>query len=246
MRRCIVLGKPNAGKTLFVLHFAEFLHAKEVTIKFQEPVAAPRKGTGVDPEARTGSAACSLDPVSGSDPGAHGRNPGAGFGPSTSEHFKTYKIQDAVRDLTGPRPHTTRCLQSVVLELPAGKGKKTVELIDTSGLTDGIHQDAEIRRAMSQTLSSVRAAHIILHIIDASKAGKKGAVEAMGDVDYQVAAFAQMRGGYCILANKIDLPGARDGVKKIRDEFPGHIVIPISALYKEGFKEVKAFVLREL
>ena len=47
-----------------------------------------------------------------------------------------------------------------------------------------------------------------------------------------------------ILANKIDLPDAEAGVEKLRREFAGHVIIPISALHRQGFREVKRFVWR--
>jgi len=65
-------------------------------------------------------------------------------------------------------------------------------------------------------------------------------------VDYQVAQFAQMRGGYLLLANKMDLEGAQEGLARLRREFVGHPIAPISALHKQGFHEVKAFVGRHL
>ena len=202
MKRCIVVGKPNAGKTLFVLNFAAYLRARSVTILFEDPAGA--------------------------------------------RISKTYEIGAAVKDLVGPKPHTTRRLQSIVLELQVGKGRKPVELVDTTGFSEGIHADGEIRKAMAQTLAALRRAGIILHIIDAASIGKAGAPEALGEADYQVARFAQSRGGYCILANKMDLLEAKEGLAKLSREFPDSLIIPISALRSEGFREVKRFVLSQL
>lgn len=200
MNRCLVIGKTNVGKSVFVLHFAQYLGMSHVDVYTQ------------DPEGR--------------------------------RQLRSLAVENAVRTLSGDAPHQTRCLQSITLELPVGKGKRQFEIVDTSGLMDGIHADASIRRAMAQTLSTVRSAQVILHMVDASKAANKGAVEAIGEVDYQVAQFAQMRGGYAILANKMDLPTAPAGLEIIRREFVGHPVLPISALYGQGFKEVKRFVLQ--
>jgi len=159
---------------------------------------------------------------------------------------RAYAVDAAVRDLSGSSPHQTRCLQSITLQLPAGKGFRELEMVDTCGLIEGIHADAQVRRAMAQTLANVRQAQIILHIVDAANAAVTGAVEAFGEVDYQVAQFAQMRGGYLILANKMDLPGAAAGLALIKREFAGHIILPISALYGQGFPEVKRYVVRWL
>lgn len=202
MKRCIIIGRPNVGKTLFALHFAEYLGLALARISFAE---------------------------------AGGRRWQA-----------DYSVAGALDDLTSAKPHHTRQLQSLTLQLPAGKGSKQFELVDTSGLVDGIHPDAAIRKAMAQTLATVREARVILHVMDAAAVGAGDAVATIGEVDYQVAQFAQMRGGYLLLANKMDLPAARDGLARLQDEFGGHPVAPVSALRKQGFQEVKTFVRRHV
>ncbi len=166
--------------------------------------------------------------------------------PDGSKLTDTCNLPEALAELTDAAPHKTRCLQTVTLELPAGKGKKRFQLTDSSGLVDHVHAEKEVRRAIAQTLAKVRQADIVIHIVDASAVGKKGAPEALGEVDYQIAQFAQMRKSYLLIANKIDLPEARDGLFRLQEEFPGHRIIPVSALYQKGFKEVKAFVSRNL
>lgn len=200
MKRCIVIGKTNVGKTLFALQFAAYLGLDRLEITFEEP------------------------------------------GGKTLRSLLS--VGEAIRQLSSDEPHETRCLQSIRLELPVGKGVKRFDIVDTSGLVDGVHGDAKVRQAMAQTLSAVRDADLILHLVDAARAGDGGVLKAVGDVDYQVAQFAQMREAYAILANKIDLPHAEAGVEKLRREFAGHVIIPISALHRQGFREVKRFVWR--
>lgn len=159
---------------------------------------------------------------------------------------KKINCKKAKTFLVSNKFHETRCIQSIFLNVPLGKGKKKIELIDTAGLIDSIHPDINVRKAISQTLAMIRKANIILHIMDASVIYKKDLPNAIGEVDYQIAQFAQLKNGYVILANKIDLPEAKVGVKNIRDEFKGNLVIPISALYKKGFKEVKTFVVHNI
>lgn len=202
MKRCIIIGRPNVGKTMFALHFAEYLGLATTRIAFAE--AGGRRWEGA------------------------------------------YPVADAVHSLTSRRPHHTRQLQSLTLSLPAGKGTKQFELVDTSGLIDGIHPDAATRHAMAQTLAAVRDARVILHVIDAAAVGAGDPVRAIGEVDYQVAQFAQMRGGYLLLANKMDLDTAPRGLRRLQKEFAGHPIAPVSALQKRGFQEVKAFVWRHV
>ncbi|MGI6037615.1 MAG: GTPase [Limnochordia bacterium] len=202
MKKVVIIGKANAGKTLFAINFGFYLGNAKLRIAATYP-----DGATVN---------------------------------------QTYPPTKAREELTSEQPHQTRCLQRMTLGLPAGKGVKRFQIIDTSGLIEGIPPEAQIRRAIAQTLATVREADLILHLIDASRVKQEGAVEAIGEVDYQVAQFAQMRSGYGILANKMDLPTAAQGLEIIRREFVGHRIIPISALYREGFQEVKEFVWRHL
>lgn len=200
MKRCIVLGKTNVGKSLFVLSFAEYVGMRSITVTVREP----------NQPART----------------------------------LTLPLRQTIEEWVTSDAHHTKALHEVKVQLPVGKGVKSFHLIDTSGLVEGIPKEAAIRRAMAQTLAAVREADLVLHIVDASAVGVEGAVEAVGEVDFQVAQFAQMKGAYLILANKMDLPEATRGLERLRREFAGHHVIPISALTKQGFREVKRHVWR--
>ena len=83
-------------------------------------------------------------------------------------YFKT-----AISRLVDENPHKTRCIQAIIVNIPMGKGKKRIRIIDTSGFIDGIHPNVEIRKGISQTLSLIRESDVILHIIDASAAEHK-------------------------------------------------------------------------
>jgi predicted GTPase len=202
LRRVLVVGRPNAGKTLFCLRFAEFLGQRSLELRLQDP-----EGT--------------VTPLRASP-------------------------DEARRTLVDPRPHTTLGLQGVVIHFPRGKGSVPVELVDSTGLVDTIHPDPRVRRAMAQTLEALRQAAVVLHVVDAAEAGVAGPAASLGEIDRQVSRFSALRSGYAVLANKMDLPWARAGLLKIRDEFPDRTVIPVSALEGQGFREVRAFVWERL
>lgn len=153
---------------------------------------------------------------------------------------QTFRLDHARQELIGRGQHKTRCLQALEVDVPAGKTKKTIMLTDSSGFSDGIPNDQAVRRAAAQTLLEIKQAALVLHMLDASIPG------AVGEVDRQIASYADTRGGYVILANKMDLPQAREGLERIRRQFPKQLILPISALYKRGFKEVRAIVAHSL
>lgn len=185
-KSAIIIGRPNAGKTLFALQFAEFLGVKQWSLE--------RAGEPVDPSER-----------------AH---------------------------LVGPFPHTTRHVQAIGLTMRAGKRKAALRLLDTAGLTPGIHEDPSVRAAQAVTIRHLLGADLVLHLFDAA------APDPIDEIDREVQAGAP--GAYAILANKIDLPGAAEGVRRLRQAFGGRPLFPISALHKTGFREVAAYVARHL
>ncbi|NPV79500.1 MAG: GTP-binding protein HSR1 [Firmicutes bacterium] len=203
MKRCIIVGKANVGKTLFLIALAESLRVKEISIIFETP--------------------------------------------DGKKMSSTLRIEDAVNRLVGVRHHLTRCLQSVILDLPAGKGRKEIEFIDTTGLSDGIHHDSDLRKSMAQTLAALRSAHMILHILDAADIGRGENPLATGGVDREICDFARFRCSYCIIANKMDLPEAEKGLEKIIHYAPpGGKVFPVSALKRQGLTEVKRYVTSQI
>lgn len=202
MKRCVIIGRPNAGKTRFVIGFARSIGSKQIDI--------------------------------------------TALTPSGERKNLVYTVDQAIENLISDRPHHTVRLQSIRIALPVGKGVKRFDLVDTTGLIDRIHPDRNVREAMAQTVTAIKDADLIIHVIDADRAGDKGPVRAIGEVDFEVARFARATDKYLILANKMDLPKAQIGFENIRRQFPAQPVIPVSALRSEGLQEVKRFVRSRL
>jgi len=156
---------------------------------------------------------------------------------------KHYRVEQAIRELSSMERHKTKEIQTIALKIPTGKSIRNIQLIDSCGLSDGIHPDILIRKAMVQTLSALRYVKMILHMLDASYYGR---TKVVPDIDQQVAQYGYAKGRYAILANKMDLPGAKEGLHIIANAFPDQTIIPVSSLKKIGFKEVKALVCRYL
>lgn len=190
MRECLIIGKPNTGKSLFFVNFARYLGVTHFRLGPEKPPLAAAR---------------------------------------------------AAEELVTPTPHHTRRLLRVILSTPSRNGQITL-LTDSTGLTDHALAAIEIRKAMVDTLRAFRRAAIILHLVDVTAAA--GSPTAPGTVDRELAELARRKAGYALLANKMDLPGAREGLKSLgRLGLPGP-VIPVSALEGSGFPEVRHFLLR--
>lgn len=159
---------------------------------------------------------------------------------------QTYEINEAREELISAEPNKTRSLHSMDIDLPLGKGKGRLSLIDSCGLADGIHPDYEIRKAMAQTIGQIRESEIVLHIIDLTQVVEQGTPPRLPLIDNLILNYVGPRQAYAILANKIDLSNTAAGLLFLDSVLVKIRVIPISALYQKGFREVKSFVWRNL
>lgn len=164
--------------------------------------------------------------------------------PDGTTRQRKLDVVSARHELSGVGMHKTRSLQSISLDLPRGKGTRQFKMTDSTGLADGIHPDLEMREAMAQTLQELRHADCILHLVDAREVQKAGSLDALGDLDLQIAELGQRKNGYLCLANKCDLPEGKSGFLLLQKELKGLKLLPISALYRQGFREVKEHVYR--
>lgn len=199
MKKLIIIGKTNAGKTLFMINFAEYIGLKKIYIK-QEFY----NGKKLNKEMSTDMARRYL---------------------SSSDEYKT------------------QCIQSINIEIPVYKGKKEINIIDSSGLIDGIHPDLNIRKGIIQTLEELKNTDIIIHILDISLLVEN---DYISEIDRQIIEYGSNKSGYLLIANKIDLDKNNVGIEKLKLIYSKQHIVPISALYKKGFNEVKSFVLRSI
>lgn len=162
-------------------------------------------------------------------------------------HIKTKKISmhSAKKYLVSIDPFKTKDICKIQLDFPVYKGYEKLTLIDTAGITDGINKIEKIRKSMAHTLRELSQAKIILHMFDSEYVFRKKE-SGISEIDYQINEFGTQQGCYCILANKIDKLQSEKGLKIIRNTFKENYIIPVSTINMTGFKEVKAFVSRNL
>lgn len=198
MKKAMIIGNVNVGKTLFMLNFAQYLGVKKLMINFHYP-----EGKVLN---------------------------------------KEISIDNAVKELSSDNPHKTKCLQKINIKIKVYKGNKEIRIIDSCGLTNGIHPDYYIREGIIQTLESIKDAHIIIHMVDVSRFILDRS-NFLTELDRQIIEYGKLKGKYVLLANKIDLDSKGQGIRFLIDNFNDVYIIPISALHKRGFDEVKNFVV---
>lgn len=194
---CLVTGVSNAGKTCFVINFAEYMGLKELKLFVKQQ---------------------------------------AGY-----TAVRSYTTNEARDQLVSLQENYTKEVQSVKLEIPVGKVFKELELVDSCGLSDGIHPEETVRIAMARTIRLIRESKIVFHIIDLTTIQPEG--EIILPVDKMIMEYAGREKEYIILANKIDLKYAQEKLPFLKKCTNNYRVLPISALYQKGFKEVRRLVL---
>lgn len=160
------------------------------------------------------------------------------------------------RSLVGNEPFTTRNLQTQVVQLGRW-GRVSLRIVDGAALAATVHEDHGVRQGQAQVVEALPQARVILHVIDAAAGpGTAGAGDqaAAGDAaaagdggaadetDASLSWWAKDHPGYAIIANKIDLPRAQAGLKRLKQQFPTVRIIPVSAFDRRGFRELKAFL----
>ncbi len=150
----------------------------------------------------------------------------------------TLSPQAARQSLVSAREFSTRTLME--LEVRLGRGIR-LTLIDTVAISDLVHPDTSLRRAMAETVDVIRRAHVLLHLVD-SEAMIRDPEGKLQAIDRAIATYASTRKGYAILVNKTDVQDGRAAFVRMKQAYPGLPVLAISALRRRGFKAVRAFV----
>ncbi len=101
---------------------------------------------------------------------------------------------------------------------------KFSKAIDTGGVVD-------IPGALAQRLSglSIRKTHVIAALEETGLGDKKLSTWSREELREFIVTLRKIAKPIVIIANKVDLPGADDNVKRLREAYPDYPVIPASA-----------------
>jgi GTPase len=141
----------------------------------------------------------------------------------------------AARPKIGNYPFTTLSPNLGVAE-PSDEFGDVFVLADVPGLIAGAHTGAGLGHRF---LRHVERAPILVHVVDASRAD---AVDAYATVRHELEAYKPEVAAKpeIVVANKLDLPGARAGLDRLRAALPGQRVVGVSTVTNEGIPELLA------
>ncbi|MDQ3809811.1 MAG: GTPase ObgE [Chloroflexota bacterium] len=137
------------------------------------------------------------------------------------------------RPRIGDYPFTTLTPNLGVAEPPGQPGDVFV-LADVPGLIAGAHAGAGLGHRF---LRHVERAPILVHVVDASR---EDALEAYRTVRGELEAYSAEVAAKpeIVVANKLDLPGARQGLDRLREALPHRRVLGVSTVTNEGIPEL--------
>jgi GTP-binding protein len=135
----------------------------------------------------------------------------------------------AARPQIGDYPFTTLSPNLGVAEAPSDADQVFV-LADVPGLIAGAHTGSGLGHRF---LRHVERAPVLVHVVDASR---PDAIEAYEVVRIELEAYKPELASKpeIVAANKLDLPGAREGLVRLREALPDRLVIGTSTLTNEG------------
>ncbi|AEJ39819.1 GTP-binding protein HSR1-related protein [Sulfobacillus acidophilus TPY] len=194
----LIVGRPNVGKTLLALNFAQYVGHRDIRW---------------------------LTADEGGEP-----------------FTRRLWVERARRELVSPSAPKTRRLQTFQVELRDRRHPDPWAFIDTVGLDHQISEDPQVRQQIAMTLERMARSPVVLHVVDAH-AVTRYTPEEWGTDDALVA-YCRARRGYTILANKMDKTGADRGYRVLRERYRGLLLISVSAITHQGFRELKQLLTR--
>ena len=146
------------------------------------------------------------------------------------------------RPKIAPYPFTTRRPQLGIAEL---SGFRRMVIADIPGLVEGAHQGAGLG---DEFLRHIERTRVIVHLIDICPPhGAPAPAEAYRIVREELARFSPRLAekDELIVANKIDLSGAGEALRQLRDDLPAP-AMPISAAARRGLNDLEEAMWRLL
>ena len=147
----------------------------------------------------------------------------------------------AARPKVAPYPFTT--LHPIVGVLEFSEYRRA-RIADIPGLIEGAHRDVGLGHDFLRHITRCR---LFLFVVDVAGSEGRNPIEDLQNLRREIDLYDERLSArpWCVVANKIDLPGALENLQALRKRFPKIEIIPISAAECDGIDELKD-KLREL
>jgi GTP-binding protein len=141
----------------------------------------------------------------------------------------------AARPKVASYPFTTLHPIVGVVEFP---GYRRATIADVPGLIAGAHRNLGLGHDFLRHITRCR---ILLFVVDAAGSEGRNPVEDLRNLRREVDLYdpALSKRPWCIIANKMDLPAARENLEALQNSFPAVEMVPVSASTGQGIDAFK-------
>src|SRR5438874_8158226 len=145
------------------------------------------------------------------------------------------RVISAARPKVASYPFTTLHPIISVVELP---GYRRVTIADIPGLIEGAHRNLGLGHDFLRHITRCR---FLLFVVDAAGSEGRNPVNDLRNLRREIDLYdpALSKRPWCIIANKIDLPAARENLKTLQNSFPTVDMAPVSASTGHGIEAFK-------
>jgi GTP-binding protein len=141
----------------------------------------------------------------------------------------------AARPKVAPYPFTTLHPIVGVMELP---GYRHATIADIPGLIEGAHRGIGLGH---EFLRHITRCPILVYVVDVAGSEGRNPVEDLQTLRKEIDLYDPTLSSrpWIIVANKMDLPNAKENLQIVRERFPKVSILPISAANGEGIDALK-------
>jgi GTP-binding protein len=141
----------------------------------------------------------------------------------------------AARPKVAPYPFTTLHPVVGVMELP---GYRHATIADIPGLIEGAHRGLGLGH---EFLRHITRCPLLIFVIDVAGSEGRNPVEDLQNLRKEIDLYdpALSSRPWLVVANKMDLPNAKENLNALRQRFPVISIVPISAAKGEGIDALK-------
>jgi GTP-binding protein len=141
----------------------------------------------------------------------------------------------AARPKVASYPFTTLHPIVGIVELP---GYCRAIVADIPGLIEGAHRNVGLGHDFLRHITRCR---LLIFVLDVAGSENRNPIEDLQNLRREIDLYdpALSRRSWLIIANKMDLPDARENLKGLRQRFESIEIVPVSALTGEGIEDLK-------
>jgi GTPase len=144
----------------------------------------------------------------------------------------------AAHPKVAPYPFTTLHPVVGVIEFD---GYRRASIADVPGLIEGAHRNVGLGHDFLRHITRCR---LLLFVLDIAGSEGRHPIEDLQSLRREIDLYDPRLSErpWSIVANKMDLPGAEENLRALRERFPKVEIAPISAAQSTGLKELKALL----